>query len=131
MVDVGQVEVLTYTVSQSDLASELALEDGDAFPAVLATARLVALMELTAARLIRPLLADGQLSVGVVVDITHTAPTPPGASVEVRATYDGLDGKLHRFTIEASDRGGPIGTCAHTRAIVDSAKVVERASKRV
>jgi fluoroacetyl-CoA thioesterase len=131
MVDVGTVEVLTYQVNEADLASALVLADGDGFPAVLATARLVALMELTAARLIRPLLGPGQLSVGVVVDITHTAPTPLGATVEVRATYEGLDGRLHRFAIEASDPGGPIGSCQHTRAIVDPEKIVARASQRI
>jgi len=130
MIEVGQVEVLTYQVVAGDLASAFSIDEGDQFPPVLATARLVALMELTAARLLRPLLGPGQLSVGVMVEITHTAPTPPGAAVEVRATYAGLEGKLHRFTIEATDPGGSIGTCRHTRAIVDPAKIVDRANQR-
>src|SRR5262245_35549973 len=130
MIEVGQVEVLTYQVATSDLASALSIDEGDRFPPVLATARLVALMELSAARLLRPLLGPGQLSVGVMVEVTHSAPTPPGVTVEVRATYGGLDGKLHRFTIEATDPGGSIGTCRHLRAIVDPVKIVDRANQR-
>lgn len=130
MLETGDAQLLTYEVTEVDLASRLALDDGDAFPEVLATSRLAALMELAAARLMRPLLGPGELSVGVAIDIKHSAPTPVGATVEVRATYLGPDGKLHRFTIEASDPGGPIGQAVHTRAIVDPQRLLDRAHQR-
>ena len=64
-----------YIVEEKDLASLLPLEDGDAFPAVMATYRMIALMEIAAARLMIPLLKEGELSVGVNLNVTHTAPT--------------------------------------------------------
>ena len=59
------------TVQFADTAKALALEVDDDFPAVFATSRMIALMELAAARLMRPLLKDGELSVGVSLDVRH------------------------------------------------------------
>ena len=84
-------------VGDFDLASALPLASGDAFPAVLATARMVALMEIASARLLHSCLCVGELSVGVSVDVTHTAPTPKGATVRAEARYLGRDGKLFLF----------------------------------
>ena len=118
-------------VSASDLASALALDSHDAFPAVFATARMVALMEIASARLLQPCLVEGQLSVGVSIEVTHTAPTPPEATVTATARYLGRDGKLFRFEIVASDVGGEIGRASHKRAIVDVARLQSSASRRV
>ncbi len=117
-------------VRDADTAQAIALEPGDDFPAVFATSRMVALMELAAARLMRPLLEQGQLSVGVSIRVQHGAPTPVGGSVCARATYAGPEGKLFRFTIEASDDAGPIGTAEHTRAIVTTERLLAGAAKR-
>lgn len=74
-------------VGDSDLASALPMTSADAFPSVFATARMVALMEIASARLLHSCLGTGELSVGVSVDITHTAPTPKGAAVMAQARY--------------------------------------------
>ena len=76
--DVGMQGTCGYVVKESDLASCVALSGEDSFPEVLATSRVIALMEIAAARLMRPLLQPGQLSVGVSIDIKHFAPTPAG-----------------------------------------------------
>lgn len=49
--DPGARAVASLTVSYTDLASSLALSYEDSFPAVLATARMVALMEIASARI--------------------------------------------------------------------------------
>ncbi|MSU59813.1 MAG: thioesterase [Pedosphaera sp.] len=118
-------------VSTSDLASALPLDSSDAFPAVFATARLVALMEIASARLLRPCLAPGQLSVGVSVEITHSAPTPLGATVSATARYVGRDGKLFAFEVVASDAAGEVGRATHKRAIVDVERLQSSASRRI
>ena len=118
-------------VGPSDLASSLPVEMGDQFPAVLATARMVALMEIAAARVLQPLLGPGELSVGVTVDVSHTAPTPPGAQVITTARYAGREGKLFLFEVSASDPGGEIGRGWHKRAIVASERLQSGAAKRV
>ncbi len=117
-------------VGPNDLASSISSEHGDSFPAVLATARMVALMETAAARVLQPLLGPGELSVGVTVDITHSAPTPSGAEVIATARYTGREGKLFVFEISASDNGGEIGRGSHKRAIVETERLQRAAAKR-
>ena len=118
------------TVAQSDLASALNLEPGDAFPPVFATSRMVALMELAAARVLRPNLRAGELSVGVSLDVVHTAATPPGATVTATAKFVGRDGKLFLFEVSAADNAGEIGRGTHKRAIVTTERIVAGAAQR-
>jgi predicted thioesterase len=118
-------------VGPEDLASSLPIETGDAFPQVLATARMVALMEIAAARVLKPLLGPDELSVGVTVDITHTAATPAGAEVTATARYAGREGKLFLFEVSAADPGGEVGRGWHKRAIVTSERLLAGAAKRV
>jgi predicted thioesterase len=117
-------------VGPFDLASSISTEGGDSFPAVLATARMVALMETAAARVLQPLLGPGELSVGVTVDIIHSAPTPPGVRVTANARYIGREGKLFVFEIIARDEGGEIGRGSHKRAVVETERLVRAAAKR-
>lgn len=118
-------------VGLSDLASALPLEPRDAFPKVLATARMVALMEIACARLLQPYLNPGELSVGVSIDAVHSAPTPEGVTVTATARYVGREGKLFAFDVTAADAGGEIGRARHKRAIVDAERLQGRALRRV
>ena len=121
----------TLIVGPQDLASSISNDTGDDFPAVLATARMVALMEIAASRVLQPLLSPGELSVGVTVDINHTAPTPLGAEVTAMARFAGREGKLFLFEVSAADRGGIVGQGWHKRAIVSSERLQTGAAKRV
>ncbi|EKD40263.1 MAG: hypothetical protein ACD_75C00117G0005 [uncultured bacterium] len=129
--ETGMKGECVYTVQQKDLASAVAISTEDDFPEVLATSRVIALMELSAARLMRPLLQPGELSVGVGVDIKHFAPTPVGEEVRSVATFSGQDGKLYLFEIEVFDRAGKVASGKHTRAIVATARLVEGAQTRM
>jgi predicted thioesterase len=117
-------------VGPADLASSISTAGGDQFPAVLATARMIALMETAAARVLQPLLGPGELSVGVTVDIIHSAPTPPGVLVTANARYTGREGKLFVFEISARDEGGEIGRGSHKRAIVETERLQRAAANR-
>jgi len=120
----------SWIVSESDLASALSQDHRDTFPRVFATARMVALMELAAARALLGLLEDGELSVGVLVHVTHTAATPAGARVTAEARYAGQEGKFYCFDVTARDDGGEIGRGKHQRAIVQTKRLLEGAAKR-
>lgn len=126
----GATACAALVVAPGDLASALPLTPADAFPAVFATARMVALMEIASARVLQPCLAAGELSVGVAIEVTHSAPTPPGDTVTVVARYLGRDGKLFAFEVVASDSGGEVGRARHTRAIVEAARLQASASRR-
>jgi predicted thioesterase len=118
------------TVTPADTAARLGLEPGETYPEVLATRTMVGEMERAAAKLLRPLLAPGELSVGARVEIEHTAPTPVGARVVSRARYLGRDGKLYLFEVEARDPGGVIGRGRHWRGIVDEVRLLAGAARR-
>ena len=128
--EIGATATAELVVGPADLASSISNEHGDAFPAVLATARMVALMETAAARVMQSLLAAGELSVGVTVDIIHIAPTPPGVLVTATARYTGREGMLFVFEISARDQGGEIGRGSHKRAIVETERLQRTAAKR-
>jgi len=125
--DVGEAKLV---VGVADTAKALAIDPADDFPEVLATARMIALMELAAARLMRGGLEPGQLSVGVSVNIQHVAATPVGIEVRAAATFLGMEGKLYRFKVEVFDAGGLVGSGEHTRAIVRTERLLDGATRR-
>ena len=127
----GQSAEASITVQESDTAEAIGLGEQDVFPAVFATSRMVALMEIAAARLMRPLLKEGELSVGVSIDVRHGAATPVGYRVRAVAAYVGQEGKLHRFKVEAFDDAGPIGSGEHLRAIVSTERLLGGARRRL
>jgi predicted thioesterase len=128
--DVGRAELV---VQQTDCASDLNVGNApdEKFPAVFATTRMIALMEMAGARLLKPLLQEAEMSVGVTVDIIHSAATPIGAKVTATATYRGRDGKLFVFDVAAHDPGGEIGRGVHKRAIISRERLLSGAAKRL
>jgi fluoroacetyl-CoA thioesterase len=131
MPQIGATAQASFLVQHSDTAQALRLGPEDDFPAVLATARMIALMELAAARVLRPHLTPGELSVGVQLDVRHTAATPIGCTARAVATYQGVEGKLHRFNVEAFDDAGVIGSGTHTRAVILTERLLAGAGKRL
>ncbi|MAD41461.1 MAG: thioesterase [Arcobacter sp.] len=129
--EIGIEDSIDFKVKNSDLASNLNISKDDGFPDVFATARMVALMECSAAKILIPLLKEGELSVGVGVNITHLAPTLEGDTAISTARFDGMEGKLFKFSIEVVDSAGKIGTGTHTRAIVSTERLMSGAKKRV
>lgn len=117
-------------VEESDLASALSPEYVDCFPRVFATAGMVALMEMAASRAMAGVLEEGELTAGVLVNVTHTAATPPGATVRAQARFLGREGKFYRFEVVALDEAGEIGRGIHDRAVVRHDRLLEGAEKR-
>jgi fluoroacetyl-CoA thioesterase len=126
----GHCGEASFVVQPSDTAAMLAITPVDRFPEVFATSRLIALMELAAARAMHPLLQEGQLSVGVGLNVRHTAATPVGCTVRAVATYLRTEGKLLHFKVEAFDDAGSIGDGEHTRAVVDTERLLGGAERR-
>jgi predicted thioesterase len=129
-VAIGATAEAELVVNRADTAAALSTAAEDTFPEVFATARMVAIMELAAARVLRPHLSEGELSVGVSLEVRHTAATPVGSKVRAVATYLGPEGKLFRFKVEAFDDAGPIGDGTHTRAIISNERLLAGAAKR-
>ena len=130
MMEPGTSFKFRYTVGEADTAAALKPITGDDFPAVLATTKCIALLELAAGRLLKAECGPGQLSVGVIVDVKHLAATPVGAWVEAEATYTGRNRRLYVFDVVARDPGGEVMRGRHERAVIDEARLLEGAAKR-
>lgn len=87
-------------------------------PAVFATGFMVGLMEWTCLKLLQPHLDEGEGSVGVHVDVSHGAATPPGLTVTVDAECVAVDGRRVSFAVGAHDGVDEIGKGRHERFIV-------------
>ena len=74
--EIGTRAEFSMIASTADMASALADNSEDRFPEVFATSRMIAIMELAAARIMKQLLTAEQLSVGVGINIMHLAATP-------------------------------------------------------
>jgi fluoroacetyl-CoA thioesterase len=120
---------LATTVAQGDTAA--ALGSGDV--PVLATPRLLALMEWAARIALDPSLGAGETSVGTSVAIEHLAPSAVGASVVVGASIIGRDGRRVTFDVDAVDprTGARIATGRHERVVVNRDRFIEGASRVV
>ena len=128
--EIGQTLELEYHVLKSDLAKALSSHPEDDFPEVFATSRMIAIMELAAARLMKPLLGEGSLSVGVNVNVTHLAATLQDEMVKATAKFVGKSGKVFNFEVQVEDNGGVVGKGSHTRVIVSTERLIEGAQKR-
>ena len=131
MLQPGDTGEASFIASDRDMAKSLAVSSEDNFPEVFATSRMIALMELAAARLMKRILEPQQLSVGVGVCIKHLAATPNNTEVRAVATFVEMEGKLYKFKIEAFDPAGKIGEGEHTRAVIDSERLINGAKKRL
>ena len=95
---------------------------GNAGLDVLATPALVGLFEQAAMLALAGALADGEGSVGSVVDVTHLTPTPAGAEVTARARVTQVDGRHVWFELEAQDAQDTIARGHHSRVVIDRAR---------
>ncbi|MCB1443390.1 MAG: thioesterase family protein [Methyloceanibacter sp.] len=87
-------------------------------PDVFATAFMIGLMEWTCVQLLAPHLDEGEGSLGVHVDVSHKAATPPGMTVTVEAECIELRGPRAKFRLRAHDGVDEIGAGIHDRFIV-------------
>ena len=116
-------------VDGKDEAPEL---DGDVFVLrpgdllVYATPCMAALMEGAACESIAPYLAEGETSVGVSLQLFHTAATPVGMEVRAESVVTAVDGKKITFTVTAYDEAGEIGHAQHERVIVKAERFLEK-----
>jgi len=112
----GMVFERTYIVQFSDTARS---SGGETLPVVLSTPRMISLMEITCQMLVLPHLAEGQTSVGSLVNVRHLAATPEGMTVRLRVELLGVDRRRLRFKVEAWDSIEKIGEGEHERFVID------------
>jgi len=117
-------------VGEDDLASILGDVD-DIFPKVFATSKMIALMEIAASRVLKKLLASGECSVGIEININHVSPTSIGAKVKAQAILIEIVDNIFIFTVKAFDESGLIGEGIHKRSIVDIERLEKGALRKI
>jgi fluoroacetyl-CoA thioesterase len=125
---VGLTHRKTVTVEQSLTVPHLAAGIGNLrdMPPVFATAYLVAFVEATCIEALGPYLAPHQRTVGIHVDMSHTAATPVGMTVTAEVELVAVEGRRLRFKVACRDDAEPIGSGLHDRAIIDAPKFLAR-----
>ena len=122
---IGATGRVTLRVDSADTA--IAAGSGD-LP-VLATPRLIALLEAAACEALRGHLGSEQTSVGTAVDIRHMRPSIVGTTVTASATVVEVAGDRISFEVEAVQGSDPpiaIGRGTHVRVVVDRDDFMQR-----
>lgn len=94
---------------------------------VLATPRVVALVEEAAVHALDGHLDEGETSVGMKVQLDHLAPTATGHTVAAEATVEKVTGRRVTFTVSVNDERGLVAVGRVTRVIVDAERFLDKA----
>ncbi|MDP9406435.1 MAG: thioesterase family protein [Actinomycetota bacterium] len=105
-------------------------DEFSALPAVLATGYLVGILEWTCMRALLGHLDDGEATLGVHVDVSHEAPTPPGALLTVEAELTVIDCRVLTFAVVARDDHAVVSRGTHRRAVIDRERFTDRLQAR-
>ena len=98
-----------------------------AMPQVLATGFLVGLLEWACIQLVNPHLDwPAEQTLGVHVDVSHEAATPPGLEVAVHVRLVEVDGRRLTFAVEAHDGVDVISRGTHQRAVIDAGRFLSK-----
>ena len=89
-----------------------------AMPAVFATGFMVGLMEWTCIQLMVPHLDEGEGSLGIDINVNHTAATLPGQTITVEAACIEVKGRKLTFRVTAHDGIDKIGEGTDRKSVV-------------
>jgi fluoroacetyl-CoA thioesterase len=126
---IDQVYTQQKQVLPNQTAASFAKEEGEQYASVLATPYLIAEMERVCADIIKPLLANNQVSVGAHIDIRHLAATAVGANYRISAVLKEHKWGLFTFEVESFDDVGKTGAGRIVRAIAPLEKIQQRADQ--
>jgi fluoroacetyl-CoA thioesterase len=121
---VGATADVTHAVAEADTAT--AFGSGDV--PVLATPRVLALLEEATVAAVAPSMADGQTTVGTRISLEHQAPTPVGRTVTASARLVAVDGRRLEFEVTLTDGATVAAFGTVERIVVDRARFIARAA---
>ena len=99
-------------------------------PKVLATAALVTFIEAACAEALAPHLEDDEVSLGTVIDITHSALTPVGATIRAEVEVVKVEPRSVSFSVTVLDDEDVISVGTHTRAVVSRDRFDQKVSDK-
>jgi fluoroacetyl-CoA thioesterase len=129
----GITHTFTFRVPRSKTVAALYPEaaEFEAMPAVFATGFLVGFVEWTCIQAVNPHLDwPTEMTLGTHVDLSHTAPTPPGMDVTARVTLTHVEGRKLTFDVEVRDDAEVIGTGKHERFVIEAGKFNAKVARK-
>ena len=126
LVRIGTVGQERFSVGQAHLIDFA----HDGMPQILCTPWLIWFLEHAARNAVLPYLEPGENTVGVAVNVEHTAATPLGAHVHCRARVIYVDGPLISFQLEAHDEYEKIAKGTHKMRVIKAARLAKRVQKK-
>jgi fluoroacetyl-CoA thioesterase len=129
----GLEHTFSFRVTKSKTVPALYPEarEFEAMPSVFATGFLVGLVEWTCIQAVNPHLDwPAEMTLGTHVNLSHTAPTPPGLDVTVRVKLAVVDGKRLRFDVDATDGVDPICSGSHERFVIGTDKFEAKVARK-
>ena len=115
-------EGLSHTSHLVVMQSDTALSLGSGDMEVLATPRMIALMENAAMLAVAHALAPGETTVGGQISVSHLKPSAVGATISATAVLTRVEGRKLTFALSASEGDKRIGEGTHIRFIVNREK---------
>jgi fluoroacetyl-CoA thioesterase len=115
---IGATRMESHTVADEDVITFL----GPGGARVLSTPRMILFMERTCRNLVAEMLPDGLATVGMHVNIWHTAAAREGDSVAYKAELIKATSRRCEFRVEARVGDKLIGEGTHLRAIIDMSR---------
>jgi len=111
-------------------AGNTALTMGSGEIEVFATPAMVALMEEAAVKCVKALLGPEETSVGIRMDISHSAATPLGMAVRAEAVLQQVEGRKLTFQVTAFDSREKIGEGQHERFVVNKERFLSKVREK-
>jgi fluoroacetyl-CoA thioesterase len=130
----GLTYQFSYEVPESKTVPFLYPEAGEfqEMPKVLATGFMAGLFEWTCIQAINPHIDwPREQSVGIGVQLSHLAATPPGLTVTVEVRLKQVEGRKLLFSIVGHDGIDKISEGTHERFIIDAANFNAKVAKKI
>lgn len=94
-------------------------EEGQVMPKVFATGFLVGLYEFSCIKALNPHLDwPREQTVGIAINMNHTAATPQGMTITVKGKLEKVEGRKLTFSLEAYDDVEKISEATHERFVI-------------
>ena len=130
----GLTHEFSFTVPQSKTVPHLYPEaqEFQVMPDVLATGFLVGLIEWTCIQMINPHIEwPEEQTVGIGMNVSHTAATPPGFTVTVKTKLVDVKGKRLSLEFTASDGIDSICNGTHERFVINAEKFNSNVEEKI
>ena len=130
----GMEHEFSFKINETKLVPALypEAEEFRIMPEVFATGYMVGLIEWACIRALKPHLDwPREQSVGIHVNVSHVAATPPGLEVRVKTRLVEKDGRRLVFEVEAHDGVDLISKGRHERFVIDKARFDQRLEEKI